>query len=101
MRQAIQAKDPVLLRAKLEAYRGEMLDRLSEEPGFWLALLEDRVAPRLNSASEPARARSLFAAAKAAAEHNDLATVRKLVRDIFELLPDEDKADNPFRAHII
>lgn len=101
IRDAIESGDREELQTRLKALRQTTFDRLAEEPGFWLAVLEDWLAPRLKSASAPAKAQSLFEKAKSAVSCRELGTARHLIREILELLPDEDRASNPFRAHII
>jgi hypothetical protein len=91
VRQAIDARDPVLLKRKiadLAAFRFQILRRI---PEFWIWNLQEVEAHR-GELSDGALGERLIAAARRAIGENDLDALRSAVNQLVGLLP-EDRRD--------
>jgi molecular chaperone DnaK len=87
---AIAARDPDLLRRKLNEIRGLLFRVYQERPEFWIGLLHF-IRERRSSMDNPALAEQLFSRAQRAIDGNDLAGLKAVVRQLMALLPPDQQ----------
>lgn len=91
-RQAMERRDTELLRRKIAEMAGVRFRILREQPGFWVALLQ-QLEGRKAHMREPGQAEQYFAQGNRAILNNDVPSLKSAVQQLIGLLPaDEQQA---------
>ena len=91
-RQAMERRDPELLRRKIAEMSGVRFRILREQPGFWVALLQ-QLEERKAHMRDKGQAEQYFAQGNRALLNNDVPSLKSAVQQLIGLLPaDEQQA---------
>lgn len=91
-RQAMERRDTELLRRKIAEMAGVRFRILREQPGFWVALLQ-QLEGRKAHMRDPGQAEQYFAQGNRAILNNDVPSLKSAVQQLIALLPaDEQQA---------
>ena len=93
-RSAVQNHEADLLRRKLDEIDRLALAVLLEEPGFWVALLDD-LKNRRGQMRDQAAASQLISQADRAIQTNNLPELKQAVRQLIGLLPEDKRPQLP------
>lgn len=81
-----ETRDPDMLRRKIREIDLVRAQILQEQPGFWVAVLED-LETRVSSMSDRSRAEQLLQTGRQARKDGNIGTLRTVVRQLIDLLP--------------
>jgi len=93
-RAALQNREPELLRRKLDELDRLALQVLLDQPGFWVALLDDLKSRRSQMRDQNA-ASQLITQADRAMQNNNLPGLKEAVRQLISLLPEGERPPLP------
>ncbi len=100
LRGVMSARDPDLLRRKVEELRRVGVSVLLRQPGFWIAQLE-YLEGRRHAMKSPSQAETYIAQGRRAINSNDIEGLKAAVRQLASLLPDDDPERGRIASDVI